>query len=206
MAVNPEFPTLSPTTPKLNKALVAARKGMSNPKFDSENPHFRSKFASLKSVFDAVIPALLDQGIFVAQDLVGVDDGIGCYTHLMHESGEEKRFGPFVVHPTKRDPQGEASASTYARRYGLQAVAGVVGDVDDDGNAASASAFTSVAKRSTLRNKLIAASNDGDDATVVEITSGFDNDQKAEMWGLLSKPQRKLVTESIERTKEPDND
>lgn len=125
------------STPELNKALVAARKKISNPKFDSVNPHFKSKFASLKAIIDAVYPAMLENGITVSQELITVDGGVGCVTHLMHENGEERKFGPFVVMPTKSDPQGYASASTYARRYCLQSVAGVVGDADDDGNAAS---------------------------------------------------------------------
>jgi hypothetical protein len=39
--------------------------------------------------------------------------------------------------PTKHDPQGMRSATTYARRYGLSAILGIVTDDDDDGNASS---------------------------------------------------------------------
>jgi hypothetical protein len=124
-------------TPKLNKALCDAQLAMENPKFDSQNPHFRSKFASLRSVREAVLPVLAGHGIAVVQELVTDNGGIGCITHLLHDSGEEKSFGPYVVHPTKMDPQAQSSASTYARRYQLQSVACVVGEQDDDGNAAS---------------------------------------------------------------------
>jgi enamine deaminase RidA (YjgF/YER057c/UK114 family) len=41
------------------------------------------------------------------------------------------------VRPVKEDPQGYASATTYARRISLAAMVGVVADEDDDGNAAS---------------------------------------------------------------------
>ena len=40
------------------KALAAAQAEMSNPSFDSQNPHFKSRFASLASVRNAVVPVL----------------------------------------------------------------------------------------------------------------------------------------------------
>jgi hypothetical protein len=43
-----------------------------------------------------------------------------------------------VMPATKPDAQGFGSAATYARRYALLATAGVAGEEDDDGNAASA--------------------------------------------------------------------
>ena len=194
-------------TPTLNAALVAARKEIHNPKFDSENPHFRSKFASLKAVIDAVIPAAADNGIAVIQDLQEADGGMRCFTHLLHESGEQKTFGPIYVPCTKQDAQGYASASTYARRYHLQGVFCVVGDADDDGNAASESAFTSVQARTKMRNELLKAATDGDDQKVAELmTARMDNDQKAELWGTLSKPQQKLIKESRDRLKETQSD
>ena len=195
---------------EINKALIAARMDIHNPQFDSTNPHFKNKFASLKAVIAAVIPPMAEHGIAVIQDLKTVDGGIACYTHLYHESGEEKTFGPLVMNATKSDPQGYASASTYARRYHLMAVGGVVGDTDDDGNAASESAFGSVAKRSTLRNKLLKAIDDGDDQAVVQLSEEMNNDQKAEMWELFNIPQKKQLKEAkerfIESEKNPETD
>ena len=119
------------------KALAAAQLEMANPGFDSQNPHFRSRFASLASVRNAVVPVLAKHGICMTQDLATVDKGVACTTILTHESGQQMRFGPLVMPATKPDAQGFGSAATYARRYALMAVAGVVGDDDDDANAAS---------------------------------------------------------------------
>lgn len=188
-------------TPNLNKAWCEMRADISNPAFDSTNPHFRSKFASLKSVIDATVPMAASYGIAVYTELVTLDGGIGAYVHLCHESGEERRFGPYINRPTKQDPQGEASASTYARRYALQAVFNVVGDDDDDGNAASESAFSSVQARSKIRNELIKAARDGDDKRVAKIRADLDNDQKAELMKVIAKPDQKLIAESLERLK-----
>ena len=118
------------------KAMAAAQAEMQNPAFDSSNPHFRSKFASLASVRNAVIPVMAKHNITVSQELTNESGGIGCTTILMHESGEWLAYGPFVVPSGKDDAQGRGSAATYARRYSLQSVAGVVGDEDDDAEGA----------------------------------------------------------------------
>ena len=120
------------------KALAAAQAEMSNPGFDSENPHFRSRFASLASVRNAIVPVLAKHGICVTQSLetTGDNKGIACTTYLTHESGQQMTFGPLVIPATKPDAMGYGSAATYARRYSLQAVACVAADEDDDSNAA----------------------------------------------------------------------
>lgn len=124
---------------ELAKALAAAQAEMHNPVFDSQNPHFKNRYASLASVRNAVVPLLAKHGIAVIQDLqTDIETrSVCCYTHLLHASGEIRTFGPLSLPATKFDPQGMGSASTYARRYHLQAVAGVVGDEDDDANEAS---------------------------------------------------------------------
>ena len=122
------------------KALAAAQAEMSNPGFDSKNPHFQSRFASLASVRNAVVPVLARHGISLSQDLQTVEAGVACFTILTHESGQRMSFGPLVMPVSKQDAQGVGSACTYARRYQMMAVCGVVGDDDDDGNQAVASA------------------------------------------------------------------
>jgi hypothetical protein len=55
---------------------------------------------------------------------------------LCHESGQFIA-STYRLKPAKEDPQGYGSALTYARRYGLAALLGIVADDDDDGNHAS---------------------------------------------------------------------
>lgn len=117
-------------------ALAKAQTEMGNPAFDSQNPHFRSKFASLAAVRNAVIPVLAKHGIACVQNITTGDNTILCTTTLLHSSGQAIAFGPLTLPVAKADAQGFGSAATYARRYALMAVAGVVGDDDDDGNAA----------------------------------------------------------------------
>lgn len=129
------------------KALAAAQAEMRNPTFDSQNPHYRNAFASLASVRNAVVPVLAKHGISMTQNLETTGDGKGvaCTTTLWHESGQFMSFGPLVMPASKADAQGFGSAATYARRYALMAVCGVVGDDDDDANSASGKPAPAVA-------------------------------------------------------------
>ncbi|MYZ41387.1 ERF family protein [Schauerella aestuarii] len=117
-------------------ALLAAQKAIEFAKKDSNNPHFKSKYADLSAVVEAVKPALNAAGIVYIQTASPSDDGkLHLTTTLMHESGEW--IGDTLVMPLpKQDPQGYGSALTYGRRYALAAITGVYQD-DDDGNAAS---------------------------------------------------------------------
>lgn len=127
----------SEQTNEISKALAAAQAEMKNPAFDSANPHFRNKFASLAAIRNAVVPVFAKHGLSVMQELTTVDGGVGCLTIIQHSSGQWFEFGPLVMPATKSDAQGFGSAGTYCRRYSLQSVAAIVGDEDDDGNEAS---------------------------------------------------------------------
>lgn len=103
------------------------------------NPQFKSKYANLGAVIDAIKPALINHGLFFTQRCQPAEDGVSIETVLHHSSGEKESLGTLYVPANKRDPQGFGSALTYARRYALQTAFGVPTE-DDDGNAASQSA------------------------------------------------------------------
>ena len=119
-------------------ALAAAQAEMGKAVKDTENPHFKSKYADLASVMDACMPALNKNGIAVIQPFVTDEiSGRAVKTILIHESGETLECTiPLIF--GKNDMQGLGSAMTYGRRYGLMAMAGIAPE-DDDGNAAAAS-------------------------------------------------------------------
>jgi len=106
---------------------------------DSNNPHFKSKYADLSSVVEAIKPALVKNGLFYVQMTHEQQGGVCVETIVCHESGEQMSFGKLFVPASKQDAQGFGSALTYARRYGLMTAFGVCPE-DDDGNAASKSA------------------------------------------------------------------
>lgn len=121
----------------LASALAKAQGKMKNPHFDSTNPHFKSKFASLAAVREAVIPVLSQHGLSLSQWPVSDGNYAGCRTLLSHDSGEFVEE-TFLIPVDKGNAHGYASAVTYAKRISMQSVAAVVGDEDDDGNAAVA--------------------------------------------------------------------
>ena len=116
-------------------ALAKAQAEIEGAKKDSNNPHFKSSYADLASVWDACRKALTGNGLSVVQGPVSDEGRVGVTTMLMHSSGQWLE-STFFMRPTKDDPQGAGSALTYARRYALAAMVGVAPE-DDDGNAAS---------------------------------------------------------------------
>lgn len=121
---------------ELSKALVAFRSACPPIGFDSTNPHFKSRFASLAKIHKVIDPILSENGLAVMQFPISEDGRAGCVTRVMHVSGEVVEY-PFTVPLSKHDPQGACAAVTYARRYGLSGALGLVTEEDDDGNSAS---------------------------------------------------------------------
>jgi hypothetical protein len=120
-------------------ALAKAQANMGKALKQANNLHFRSKYADLGNVMDACLPALNEAGIAVIQPTGEDVHGRYVETILIHgESGESLTCRvPLIV--SKNDMQGYGSAVTYARRYGLMAMAGIAPE-DDDGNAAAKAA------------------------------------------------------------------
>lgn len=106
---------------------------------DKTNPAFKSKYADLGSVVDAIKPALGEHELSFMQIPHDADSAARIETILLHSSGEWMSLGIVTVPVTKLDAQGFGSALTYARRYGLLTAFGVAPE-DDDGNAAAANA------------------------------------------------------------------
>ena len=107
---------------------------------DAENEAFKrggkaSKYADFAAVWDAVKDALKDNGFGIAQLTQFEGETMFLESILLHTSGG-RLVSRYPLKPLKQDPQGFGSAITYARRYALSAMLGVVTD-DDDGNAAS---------------------------------------------------------------------
>lgn len=123
---------------ELAKSLAEFQKNITNPKKESDNPFFKSKYANLDGVLAHIRKPLTDVGLSIMQDVSGDDSGAFITTRIMHLSGQYIETSPLHLKPTKNDPQGIGSAITYGRRYQLMAVLNIAGtDDDDDGNSAS---------------------------------------------------------------------
>jgi len=118
-------------------ALVKAQSEITSVSKDGNNPHFRSKYATLDNIIDETRPILAKHGLAVLQMPGGDGENVIMKTMLMHESGEWLETEPLIMRPVKNDPQGMGSCITYARRYSLSALLSISTDEDDDGNGAS---------------------------------------------------------------------
>lgn len=117
-------------------ALLKAQSEMSNPKKGTTNPFFKSKYADLNAIREAVIPTLNENGISVLQPIVHVDGKNFVKTILLHESGESLESLTEIIYNKLNDAQAQGSGISYSRRYALQSFV-CVGSEDDDANKAS---------------------------------------------------------------------
>lgn len=120
----------------ISAALAKAAPQIAKAGKDSNNPHFKSQYASLESVINASKAALSEQSVFVMQSPGEITDGaIRMFTRLTHSSGQWIET-TCDVPLQRRDAQGVGSAITYGRRYSLMAALNIPA-ADDDGNDAS---------------------------------------------------------------------
>ena len=113
-------------------ALSKAQGDMTGAKKGSDNPFFKSKYSDLSQVIEAISKPFEGNGLSFVQGAEFEDGRVAVTTRIMHTSGQWIEATTSLP-PTKNDAQGYGSAITYAKRYGLQALAGVP-SVDDDGN------------------------------------------------------------------------
>lgn len=103
---------------------------------DSINPHFKNKFATLYSIWEACRKPLSKNGLSVVQTMDFINDKLCLTTKLLHSSGQWMGSVTPVIY-AKNDAQGIGSALSYFKRYSLSALLGIcTADEDDDGNAA----------------------------------------------------------------------
>lgn len=120
-------------------ALAAAQTDMGGVKKGSVNPAFKSKYADLADVVAAVSPALNAQGIAFFHIATSLDGERVMRTVLAHGPSDTRIECDVPLIVSKQDMQGYKSATTYAKRIGLESLTGVA-PADDDGNAAAKAA------------------------------------------------------------------
>lgn len=119
----------------ISAAYVAAFSEIEAATKSANNPHFKSKYADLPAVIDAIKPHLAKHNLGFMQCPRPSDGGVSIETILIHSSGEKLSMGVLFVPANKHDAHGYGSALTYARRYALQTCFGLPTE-DDDGQAA----------------------------------------------------------------------
>ena len=133
--------TQSTDITKLSQAMLIVQQQLQPAIKDAKNPFIGNEYATLNSVMESCRNLLSSQGIWLTQlpcpAPVELGAGhIGLETRLIHAESGQWISSVAVIPLPKNDPQGMGSAITYARRYSLCAILGIVTE-DDDGNAAS---------------------------------------------------------------------
>jgi hypothetical protein len=132
------------------KLLIKVRNEIQPIKKKGSNPHFKSQYATLEDVIEAVTEPLQNNGFFLSH-ICGKDE-FGAYvsTELFHDTGFTLQTKVPVV-LSKQDMQGLGSAITYARRYGILSILNLPTE-DDDGNDASRKVSDSASKSRAAGN------------------------------------------------------
>lgn len=118
---------------ELAKAMAEAQNKIRPADKDGLNPHFKSKYTSIASVWEALREPMTSNGLTVWQDVTTNEKGVSVETRIVHASGQWVEFGPLTMPVGKQDAQGFGSIISYAKRYALCASIGIVSsDQDDD--------------------------------------------------------------------------
>ncbi len=181
--------TMSPSIAALAGALAKAQGEMSGAAKDKTNPHFKSAYADLASVWDACRAALSKNALAVVQPVAADGSRVTVTTLLTHSSGEWIS-GELTMTAAQNTPQGIGSCITYARRYALASMVGVAPE-DDDGNAASSKPDTTEAA-----SRPQAAPPAGYDRWLMDLEAVADNGAEAlkEAWQKSLAPMRGHLT------------
>jgi ERF superfamily len=189
---------MSETTAELFTALSVAQGQISAASKSSINPHFKSRYADLNSLRDAIQEAMTQNGLGVIQCPRVNGNHVEVETFITHKSGEyiaETLQMPFA----RNDAQAIGSALTYCRRYSLGSLLNLSAD-DDDGNAAVAlsgkqdSQGSSKAEHSNIKDEAKKIAQDGTEALTVwwnnltkESRESFSKDDLAELKTIAAK-------------------
>lgn len=134
--MTPEHPCMSAEIGELASALASAQAELSPAAKNAQNPHLKNRYADIAAVYEAIRETLPKHGLSVSQIIMPHESKARVRTLLMHKSGQWLASECLMPLDRNGGPQGMGSAITYARRYSLSAIVGVVSEDDDDAEAA----------------------------------------------------------------------
>jgi hypothetical protein len=111
--------------------LWKAKQEIESVKKNAKNPHFKSNYADINAILEAVEPILHKHGLVLIQP---IENGKVCSSIIDIDSGQGVHSEMEI--PTIQDPQKLGGAVTYFRRYTLQSLLALQAE-DDDANTAS---------------------------------------------------------------------
>ena len=161
----------STTIGELAKALICFHVKVDSIKKDAKNPFFKSTYASLPNILEAINEPLNESGL--ALTMFPYDEN-GLYCLLIHADSGEWIESIYSMKPVRDTPQDKGSCITYQRRYCISSILNLQIDdsmKDDDGNTASATTEDNrewLNKGSESFTKALAYMQTGGDITIIE--------------------------------------
>ena len=133
----------------ITTALIAAKAQFKPIHKNKVNPHYKSKYATLDEILEAIAPALLANNLLLIQPTIVKDNSTVLKTILIHAESGEQLESELTI-PAITDPQKLGAAMTYYRRFSICSLLAIAPDDDDDGTTAKAT--TIVNREVKLRN------------------------------------------------------
>jgi len=188
---------------ELATALNKAQSGMTGAKKGATNPFFKKSYSDFSMVIEAISQPFADNGLCFVQAAEMNEMKAAVTTRIMHVSGQYIE-SVTELPPTKNDAQGVGSAISYAKRYGLQALAGVP-SVDDDGQDAvkhqTTAKKTTKASLTEVETKAIDAlhrhAENKDGQGMAEVWNELTEAETQHVWAKLPQDTQTFLTETM---------
>ncbi len=173
-------------------ALAKAQSVMQPAIFNKTNPHLKNKYADFTSCMAACREPLSANGLAVMQYCETVNEKLLLVTMLAHTSGQWiKSFFPLT--PKDMTSQSIGSALTYAKRYSLSALLGIVADAEDDDDGEAAMGRGNAAPQAKKIENIISASQ------ATEIVSLYNKLPSEKQPGFISYLNSEIKAPSIDK-------
>jgi len=163
--------------PNLFKALAIVSEELENEKLIKSSKGYGYKYANLATVLDYLKPALKKAGLVVTQggdngDFRGDINTATVTTFVVHVDSGEYLSTQVTIPLNKPLPQDYGSAITYARRYTLLSIFGLVAEDDDASPEESDKRVLARAERETKASEYKPGKEAQEYATTERKTSG----------------------------------
>lgn len=154
-------PTAAPIS--IEARFAAAWADCENPPLDVSNPHFRTRFASLKATLGVIRTACAKHGLAYRQAIQAPtgDTPPILISSLVDADGNTMPLGALIV-DRPVNPQAFGANLTYAKRQLAQVDWGITGDPGEDGHPTTADAAANTDTTPAVTPEAIAACTDVD--------------------------------------------
>jgi hypothetical protein len=177
----------SPSIQNLTQGLAKFHAMVGRISKDAKNPFFKSNYASLPHILQEIAEPMEKAGLVISQ----FPNGDGLTTMLIHADSGEFISATYTLQMVRNnDPQAQASAISYARRYAISSVMNL--QISDD----DAEAAMRPVRQAPAPSKM--APTEQQFAGIVQYLNGTPEQQKTAKEALKKYTLTKDQTETLE--------